>query len=98
MLLRLRELRIENGMSQAEVAEKIHVTTVVYNRYERGIRQPKLETILALSSLFGVTVGQLLGVEERDALTQEELNLLSAYRKLSEREREEITRTVLSKK
>ena len=55
MTNRIRELRKQRGLT--------------ISQYENGRRQPDTETLLRLGEYFGVTVGYILGVEERKAPT-----------------------------
>lgn len=55
------ELRIQNGWSQAELAEKVFVTRQAVSRWENGDTIPNTETLKLLSRLFGVSINALLG-------------------------------------
>lgn len=57
---RLRYLRMANRLTQREVADilKIHRTTYAY--YETGRSNPDLETLSALSRIFGVSIDFLV--------------------------------------
>lgn len=57
----LRTARTSKGMTQEQVAEFLGVHRTTYNRYERGLRTPDLDTISKLASLFEVTTDYLLG-------------------------------------
>lgn len=57
---KIKELRIENGMEQREVAEKIGVTTDAVSKWETGKNYPKLKTIVALEILFGLKNHELI--------------------------------------
>lgn len=62
---RLRELRMERGMKQREMAELLEMTLRNYQRIERGeINIPTL-TLCALADYFAVTTDYLLGRSER---------------------------------
>ena len=52
-------LRKEAGYSQNEVADKLHVTRQAVSRWERGETVPEIETLQALSRLFGVSINTL---------------------------------------
>ena len=49
------ELRTKNGLSQDELAEKIHVTRQAVSRWETGDTLPNTETLKLLSGLFNVS-------------------------------------------
>lgn len=55
------ELRSKNGLSQDELAEKIHVTRQAVSRWENGETVPNTETLKLLSKLFDVSINTLLG-------------------------------------
>ena len=54
-------LRTKNGMSQDDLAEKVHVTRQAVSRWENGDTVPNTETLKLLSQLFGVSINTLLG-------------------------------------
>ena len=55
------QLRQRAGLSQSEVAERLFVTRQAVSRWERGETIPEVETLQALSRLFGVSINTLLG-------------------------------------
>ena len=57
----IRELRLQNGLSQEELAEKIYVTRQAVSRWENGETIPNTETLKLLSKLFDVSINTLLG-------------------------------------
>ena len=54
-------LRQQMGFSQNEVAERLFVTRQAVSRWERGETIPEVETLSAISKLFGVSINTLLG-------------------------------------
>ena len=59
---KLRQARIDCGMTQEEVAEELHIKRVNLSNYETGRREPDLETLAQLANLYGVTTDWLLGI------------------------------------
>ena len=57
---RVRERRLEVGMTQKTLAEKLNTSQPAIARLEAGGTQPRLQTILALSAALGVhwSIGQ----------------------------------------
>ena len=53
-------LRKKEGMSQEDLAERLHVSRQAVSRWEMGSAQPEASNILQLSRLFGVTADYLL--------------------------------------
>ena len=60
---RIRDMRIEKGLSQQELGDIIGVTKVSICGYENGTRTPSLETFSLLADTFGTTTDFLLGRE-----------------------------------
>lgn len=58
---RLRELRMEKGTKQREMAVVMGVKLRSYQNYEGGIRRPDYEGLVALADYFHVTTDYLLG-------------------------------------
>ena len=61
---RLKELRIEHGLSQAELAKKIDVSDGTICFWENGVNEPKMTYIIRLAEFFNVTTDYLLGVSD----------------------------------
>ena len=57
---RIRKLRIQHGLTQAQVAEEIDVDTKTYGKYETDTILPPTGRILDLSELYKVTTDYLL--------------------------------------
>ena len=56
----IRELRKEQGMTQKELADRLHITDRAVSKWERGLCAPDLSTLEPLAELLGVTVTELL--------------------------------------
>ncbi len=54
-------LRVKNGLSQEELAEKVFVTRQAVSRWETGETTPNTETLKLLSKRFDVSINTLLG-------------------------------------
>ncbi|AEE95322.1 helix-turn-helix domain-containing protein [Mahella australiensis] len=57
----IKQLRLEKGLSQKEIANAIGVDRTTYNKYETGKSQPDFDTVQKLADFFGVSVDYLLG-------------------------------------
>lgn len=60
---RIQAGRKAAGMSQEALGEHLGVSRQAVSRWEADAAVPELEKLIAMSRLFGVTVGALLGVE-----------------------------------
>ena len=61
---RLRELRKDHGISQRALAELLGISQQTYSRYERGQRNPSVETAYVLARLYHVSMDYLLGITD----------------------------------
>ena len=91
-LLRLRELRKKNKLTQHEVANRLKVTSDAYSLYELGKRQMNYETLCLLADLYGVSIDFLLGRYETNPvlLDIEEVEVIDKFRLLDRRGRETV--------
>ena len=71
---KIAELRKEQGLNQKELARKIGVSRSALSLYEINRREPDLETVKKIASLFGVTTDYLLGAEGDTMGTEETIN------------------------
>lgn len=65
--INLKKLRAEKGLSQQELAEIIGMSKSSINMYERGEREPGIETIQRLAHFFNVSVDRLFYDMEKTA-------------------------------
>jgi transcriptional regulator with XRE-family HTH domain len=62
---RVRELRRGRGLTLEELAEHSGVSRAMISKLERGEKNPTLVVAAKLAEGFGVTLSQLVGMEER---------------------------------
>ena len=82
----IKKARLDAGLTQLEVAEKLGVAQAQYARWENGGRNPKDETVEKLAEIFGTSFEILKG---RDDGLEEIVSLLKRYN-LSDKQKEEI--------
>ena len=58
---RLLQLRKEASLTQKELAAKLNMNSVTYLHYEKGQREPSLDTLLDYADFFSVSVDYLIG-------------------------------------
>lgn len=61
---RLKKEREKRGWSQAELAERIHVSRQSVSKWETAKNYPSIEVIINLSDLFEITIDELLRSDE----------------------------------
>lgn len=56
----IKELRVENNLSQNQLSEEIHVTRQAVSNWENGKALPDSNVLLILSNLFKVSINEIL--------------------------------------
>ena len=69
---RIQELRKQAGLSQEALGEALGVSRQAVSKWESDGGIPELDTLIAMSRFFGITIGELLGVEEPKAEPEEQ--------------------------
>ena len=62
--VKIKELRIENKLSQAELGEKLSVSQDTISLWENGKSLPSIEYIISLCELFSVSADYILGLSD----------------------------------
>lgn len=96
----IRELRREMDCTQNKLADVLGVTQDSISLWENDKRIPDTQYIIEMAKFFDVTTDYLLGITDEyksvrfgeenkreKALTNEEIELLQKYRKMSEKEK-----------
>ena len=60
---RIQEGRRAAGLSQEALGERLNVSRQAVSKWEADAAIPELEKLIAMSRVFGVSIGELLGVE-----------------------------------
>lgn len=81
----LKNLRKEKGLSQEELAERLHIVRQTISKWEKGLSVPDADILIRIAEIFETSVSTLLGdtVEpsnDRNIVAQklEQLNALLA--------------------
>lgn len=62
MLNRLKELRKEKNITQADLGKIINQSKSNVSKYETGMLEPNIQTLTVLSNYFEVSIDYLLGI------------------------------------
>ncbi len=92
---RIKLLRLENDLTQQELADRVHVNHMTISGWERGTRRPSFDYADALADLFDVNLEYLVGssdvrgryprhTDQTVTVTPEERAILDAYRTASD--------------
>ena len=71
---RLKQLRTQAGLTQAQLAERIGVTKSVVSFYELQERSPSPDVLIKISRIFHVSTDYLLGLERNNTIDVSGLN------------------------
>jgi len=61
---RIRDLRIDQGLTQQKVAELLHVSQNTYSQYEIGVTRFPLEAVIQLAKFYNVSMDYLVGLTD----------------------------------
>ena len=86
--MNFKSIRKENKMTQTEVAKKINIDYTTLGRYENGISEPNLATLIKLADIYHTTTDNLLGhnvpyLLDTSTFSQEQNELIKEIKKLS---------------
>lgn len=60
----LKQIRIENNLTQEQLAKNVGVSGANISRWEAGIQEPSLNCYIRLSDYFGVSLNYFIGRED----------------------------------
>lgn len=79
---RIKAARINAGLTQRELAERLNVSFVNISQWENGVRNPKIETLQKIAEALGVEVWELADFDTASYMIEEDVShkeLLEAY-------------------
>lgn len=79
----IRAYRSELGMSQEELAEAVYVTRQTVSNWETGKSYPDIQSLLRLSSLFGISLDQLIKGDAEQMKEKINAEEIRAFNRLS---------------
>lgn len=86
---RLYELRENANLKQTELAEKVELKSSAISKYEKGLTQPNMDTLIKFAELFHVSTDYLLGISSipnpytTENFTPKEADIILRFRRLS---------------
>lgn len=86
---RLRDLREDADMRQTKLAGMLNIKSSAISKYENGVMQPSLPTLMKIADIFNVSVDYLLGLSSvknpysADKFTPREAEIVAKFRKLN---------------
>lgn len=89
--LRLKNLRLDRGLTQQSFADKIGVSTITVRNWERGKKKPNMDAIISIAEALRISADMLLDITSSKAQPQKpvilspgEKSLLKLYRELDD--------------
>lgn len=64
---RIRDLRLDAGLTQKEVAKVVNVKQNTYSQYEIGVLNYPLDVVIKLAVYYGTSVDYLVGLTDNPA-------------------------------
>lgn len=61
LIKRLYDLRIDNDLTQQQIADYLKCNRQVYARYERGLREIPVSMLIKLADFYKISVDYILG-------------------------------------
>lgn len=61
---RLKELRLNGGFTQQDIADELQIDRSNYSKYELGKLEISIEMLIALAKFYGVTADYIIGLED----------------------------------
>lgn len=61
---RIRDLRIDRGLTQSQVAQVLNVKQNTYSQYEIGVLNYPLDVVIRLARFYGTSTDYLLGLTD----------------------------------
>lgn len=61
---RIRDLRIDRGLTQSQIAQMLNVKQNTYSQYEIGVLNYPLDVVIRLAGYYGTSTDYLLGLTD----------------------------------
>lgn len=59
--MNLKERRIERKLSQMDISKVLQIPQTTYSRYEQGICEPSISTLIKLADFYNISIDELVG-------------------------------------
>jgi len=70
----IKKLRMNKGMSQVQLAEKLNVTKQSVSNWENEYIMPSVDMLIKIANFFNVSTDYLLGLSEKHTLNTDGLS------------------------
>lgn len=89
-MIRLKELRKSKNINQQKLALKLNITQAAVSKYELGLSEPDISTLIKIADIFNVSIDYLIGLSDKPIqyydsnISLKESALINNYRKLDD--------------
>ena len=66
----IKKLRVQQGMTQKNLADKLFVSAQAISRWENDEVEPSIGTIVELAKIFDVSVDEILGIGSKESVKE----------------------------
>ena len=66
--MRIREVRISKNVSQKDLAIAVNISQTALCNYEKGNREPRIETLILISEALDCTIDELVKGEKENGI------------------------------
>ena len=74
---KIKEYRCKNGLTQKDLADRLHVTYQAVSRWENDAAEPSFDCLLDMTKILNCTLDDLFGIEKESEIPVEEAPLRS---------------------
>ena len=86
----IRKARLDAGMTQLDVAKRVHTVISCVSNWETGKRNPGIEQLSILSQIFGIPIGDLVPFARYEEIDEDDqLDIFEILEKINENEDED---------
>ena len=71
---KIKELRINYNISQAELASKLNVNQTLVSQWERGICEPSIGCLRNMCFIFDISADELLEIDTEQSTLKQSVN------------------------
>ena len=86
----LKMLRINNKLTQLQIANALNISQRAYSYYEVGNREPSIETIMQIANYFNVSIDKLITGIDQNSLSENEQYILKMYTIMTEKNKDKL--------
>lgn len=82
----IKELRLSHSLTQKDLAQQISLTPKMISYYERNERIPPIDILMKLSTIFNITLDQLVGFNSGQVplLSPDDKKIIKVYHCLND--------------